>query len=102
MNALSISVISWSKEMAKHANEIIRVIKNKESYTSWAQGETMPICSLSSYIVHSEFLEQGQTLNQCCYLEIVARLHEAWLVFHDSAPARDMLAVSVLWLKYQY
>jgi hypothetical protein len=28
-------------------------------------------------IVHFEFLEQGGTVNQHCYLEILARLHEA-------------------------
>jgi hypothetical protein len=56
-------------------------------------------------IVHFEFLEQGQTVNQHCYLEILARLREAvsrrrpelwpdaWLLHHDSALAHDALAV---------
>jgi hypothetical protein len=55
-------------------------------------------------IVHSEFLEQGRTVNQH-YLEILARLHEAvhqrrpelwphaWNLHHDNAPAHDTLAV---------
>jgi hypothetical protein len=55
-------------------------------------------------IVHFEFLEQGRTVNQYCYLEILARLHEAvhrrrpelrpdaWILHHDSAPAHDALA----------
>jgi hypothetical protein len=30
-------------------------------------------------------------VEQCCYLEIFARPHEAWILFHDSVPARDML-----------
>jgi hypothetical protein len=56
-------------------------------------------------IVHFEFLEQGRTVNQHCYLEILARLHEAvpqrrpellpdaWILHHDNAPAHDVLAV---------
>jgi histone-lysine N-methyltransferase SETMAR len=56
-------------------------------------------------IVHFEFLEQGRTLNQHCYLEILARLREAvrrrgpelwpdaWILHHDNAPANDALAV---------
>jgi hypothetical protein len=56
-------------------------------------------------VVHFEFLEQGRTLNQHCYLEILARLCEAvrqrrpelwpdaWILHHDSALAYDALAV---------
>jgi histone-lysine N-methyltransferase SETMAR len=56
-------------------------------------------------IVHYEFLEQGRTKNQHCYLEILARLSEAvcqrrleiwpdaWILHHDNAPAYDALAV---------
>jgi histone-lysine N-methyltransferase SETMAR len=56
-------------------------------------------------IVHFEFLEQGRTVNQHCYLEILARLCEAvrrrrpelwsdaWILHHDNAPALDALAV---------
>jgi histone-lysine N-methyltransferase SETMAR len=56
-------------------------------------------------IVHFEFLEQGQIVNQHCYLEILARLCEAvcqrkpelwsdaWILHHDNAPAPDMLIV---------
>jgi hypothetical protein len=55
--------------------------------------------------VHFEFLEQGQTMNQHCYLEILARFREAvrrrrpelwpdaWILHHDNALAHDMLAV---------
>jgi hypothetical protein len=56
-------------------------------------------------IVHFEFLEQGQTVNQHCYFEILARLREAvcwrrpelwpdaWILHHDNAIAHDALAV---------
>jgi hypothetical protein len=56
-------------------------------------------------IVHSEFLEQSQAVNQHCYLEILARLREAvrrrrpelwpdaWISHHDNALAHDALAV---------
>jgi hypothetical protein len=55
--------------------------------------------------VHFEFLEQGRTVNQHCYLEIFARLREAvhrrrpelwpdtWILHHDNASAHDALAV---------
>jgi hypothetical protein len=58
-------------------------------------------------IVHFEFLEQGRTVNQHCYLEILARLQEAvhqrrpelwpdaWILHHDNALAHDVLAVGV-------
>jgi hypothetical protein len=56
-------------------------------------------------IVHFEFLEQGRTVNQHCYLEILARLREAvhqrrpelwpdaWILHHDNALAHDALTV---------
>jgi hypothetical protein len=56
-------------------------------------------------IVFFEFLEQGRTVNQHSYLEILARLHEAvhqrrpelwpdvWILHHDSALAHDALTV---------
>jgi hypothetical protein len=55
-------------------------------------------------IVHFEFLEQGQTVNQHCYLEILARSREAvhwrrpelwpaWILHHDIAVAYDALTV---------
>jgi hypothetical protein len=56
-------------------------------------------------IVHFEFLEQGPTVNQHCYLEILARLRDAvrrrrpelwpaaWILHHDNALAHDALAL---------
>jgi hypothetical protein len=63
-----------------------------------------PKTNQTEKIVHFEFLEQGRTVNQHCYLEIFARLHEsvcwrrpelwpyAWILHHDSALAHDSLA----------
>jgi histone-lysine N-methyltransferase SETMAR len=56
-------------------------------------------------IVCFEFLEQGRTVNQHCYLKILARLYEAvrwrrhelwpdaWILHHDTTLAHDMLTV---------
>jgi histone-lysine N-methyltransferase SETMAR len=56
-------------------------------------------------IVHFEFLEQGPTVNQHYYLEILRRLCEvvhrrrpelwpdAWILHHDNALAHDALTV---------
>jgi hypothetical protein len=56
-------------------------------------------------IVHFEFLEKGRTVNQHCYLEILAKLHEAvnqrtpelcpdaWILHHGNVLAYDALAV---------
>jgi histone-lysine N-methyltransferase SETMAR len=56
-------------------------------------------------IVHFEFLEQVRTVNQHCYLQILARLREAvrwrrpelwpddWILHHGNALAHDELAV---------
>jgi hypothetical protein len=53
-------------------------------------------------IVHFEFLEQAQTVNQHCYFEILATLHEAvcqrrpvlwpdaWILHCDNALAHDV------------
>ena len=56
-------------------------------------------------IVHYEFISQGQTVNQQCYLELVTRLWECvrrklprlwsdkWILHHDSASAHDAVRV---------
>jgi histone-lysine N-methyltransferase SETMAR len=55
--------------------------------------------------VHYEFIAQGQTVNQQCYLEVLTRLRESvrrkrpglwpdkWILHHDNAPAHDALRV---------
>jgi histone-lysine N-methyltransferase SETMAR len=62
-------------------------------------------------IVHSEFLEQGRTVNQHYYLEILPKLHEAvhqrrpelwpdaWILHCDNALAHDALTVRELLAK---
>jgi len=55
--------------------------------------------------IHYEFIAQGQTVNQQCYLEVLTRLRESvqrkrpglwpdkWILHHDNAPAHDALRV---------
>jgi hypothetical protein len=71
------------------------------------KGERIDVRKLTGQmkIVYFEFLEQGRTVNQHCYLEILARLRvvvcrrspelwpDAWILHHDSALAHDALAV---------
>jgi hypothetical protein len=78
----------------------------KKARMSRAQVKTMLICFFDQKgIVHFEFLEQGRTVNQHFYLEIMGRLREAvpqrrpelWphalMLHHDNAPAHDVLTV---------
>ena len=57
-------------------------------------------------IVHSEFVPNGQTVNQAFYLQVLKRLHDAvrrkppklwqsgeWWLHHDNAPAHKALSV---------
>ena len=44
---------------------------------SWSQVKTMLVCFCDHKgIVHYEFIAQGQTVNQQCYLEVLTRLWE--------------------------
>ena len=73
---------------------------------SRSQVKSMPVCFFDHKgIVHYEFIAQGQTVNQQCYLEVLTRLWESvrrkrpglWpdkLIFHhDNAAAHDALRV---------
>ena len=64
----------------------------------------MPVCFFEHKgIVHYEFIAQGQTLKQQCYLEVLTRLWESvrrkrpglWpgkgILHHDNVPAHDAL-----------
>jgi hypothetical protein len=87
----------------------------KQACMPQAQVKTMLICFFDHKgIVHFEFLQQGQRVNQHCYLEILARLREAvhrrrpelwpdaWILHHADAPAHDMLAVQEFLAKNLY
>jgi transposase len=100
-------------ETQKLAMENISVTKSKKGMhvTSPSEDNAYLFFFYHKGIVHFEFLEQGRTVNQHCYLEILARLREvvrrrrpelwpvAWILHHDSAPAHDMLAVRELLAK---
>jgi hypothetical protein len=71
---------------------------------SWSQVKTMLVCFFDHRrIVHYEFIAQGQTVNQQCYMEVLTRLRESvrrkrpglwsnkWILYHDNAPANDAL-----------
>jgi len=68
--------------------------------------KTMFVCFFDHKgIVHYEFIAQGQTVNQQCYLEVLTRLRESvrrkrpglwpdkWILHQDNAPAHDALRV---------
>ena len=54
-------------------------------------------------IVHYEFIAQGQTVSQQCYLEVLTKLRESfrrkrpglwpgkWILHHDNGPVHDAL-----------
>jgi histone-lysine N-methyltransferase SETMAR len=78
----------------------------KKARTSRSQVKTMLVCFFDHMgIVHYEFIAQGQTVNQQCYLEVLTRLQESvrrkrpgiwpdkWILHHDNAPAHDALRV---------
>jgi hypothetical protein len=56
-------------------------------------------------VVHYEFIKQGQTVNQHCYLEVLTKLRECvrrnlpglwpdnWILHHDNVPAHYALIV---------
>jgi hypothetical protein len=56
-------------------------------------------------LVHYDFIAQGQSVYQQCYLEVLTRLWESvwrkrpelwlnkWILHHDKAPAHDALSV---------
>jgi hypothetical protein len=52
----------------------------KKACMSRLQLKTMLVCFLNhSWIVHCEFIAQGQVVNQLCYLEVLTRLQESVL-----------------------
>jgi len=78
----------------------------KKARMSRSQVKTMLACSFDyKGIVHYEFIAQGQTVNQQCYLEVLARLRESvrrkrpelwpdnWILQYDNTPAQVALRV---------
>jgi len=78
----------------------------KKARMSRSQVKTMLVCFFNHKgIVHYEFIAQGQTVNQQCYLEVLTRLRESdwrkrpglwpdkWNLHQDNAPAHDALRV---------
>jgi histone-lysine N-methyltransferase SETMAR len=78
----------------------------KKARLSRSQVKTMLVCFFDhKRIVHCEFIAQGQTVNQQCYLEVLTRLRESvrrnrpglwpdkWTLHRDNAPAHDALTV---------
>ena len=76
----------------------------RKARMSWSQVKTMLVCFFDHKgIVHYEFIAQGQTVNQECYLEVLTRLRESvqrkrpglwpdmWILLNDNAPAHDEL-----------
>ena len=76
----------------------------KKTRMSRSQVKTMLVCFFDNKgIVHYEFIAQGQTANQQCYLEVLTRLRESvrrkrpglwpgkWILHNDNACARDAL-----------
>jgi hypothetical protein len=76
------------------------------------QFRTMLVCFFDHKgIVHYEFIAQGQTVNQQCYLEVLTRLRECfrrkrpglwpakWILHHDNTPVHDALRVCELLAK---
>jgi hypothetical protein len=86
----------------KHSIHVVE----KSTHVSVSQIKTMLVCFFDHKgIVHYEFIAQGQTENQQCYLEVLTKLRESlqrkrrgmwpdkWILHHDNASAQDALRV---------
>jgi hypothetical protein len=98
--------IRTRNKMTDHAFGKHRIHLGRKKHMSRLQVKTMLVCSFDHMgIVHYEFIPQGQTANQQCYLEVLIRLRECvqrkrpglwpdkWILHHDNAPAHDVLRV---------
>jgi len=89
--------MQWKKQNSPRPNK---------ARMSRSQDRTKLVCFFHHKgLVHYEFIAQGQTVNQQCYLEVLTRLRESvqrkrprllphkWILHHDNAPAHDALRV---------
>jgi histone-lysine N-methyltransferase SETMAR len=80
---------------------------------SRSQVKAMLVCFFDHKgTVYYEFIVQGQTVNQQCYLEVLTKLRKCvrrkrpglwpdkWIIQHDNAPAHDALRVREFLAKY--
>jgi hypothetical protein len=81
-------------------------LRPKKVRTSRTQVKTMLVCVFDhKRVVRYDFIAQGQTVNQQCYLEVLTRLRESvrrkrpgiwpdkWILHHDNASPHDALRV---------
>jgi len=74
----------------------IHLFRKKKARMSRSQVQTMLVCFFHHKgRVHYEFIAQGQTVNQQCYLELLTRLRasarrkgpgvwpDKWILYHD-------------------
>jgi hypothetical protein len=91
--------VQFGNEMPKHAMENISITKTiKGTHVKSPCENNAHLFFYHKGIVHFEFLQQGQTVNQHYYFEVVCRIRpelwpDAWILHHDNAPAHDALAV---------
>jgi hypothetical protein len=90
----------------EHTEENADFTSAEKALMSRWQFKTMLVCFFDHKgIVHHEFIAQGQTANQQCYLEVLARLRESvrrkrpelwpdkWIPHRNNAPAHYALRV---------
>jgi histone-lysine N-methyltransferase SETMAR len=99
-------LVRSGNETPKHVMKNISITEAKKgTYVTSTSKDNAHLFFDHKGIVHFEFLEQGRTVNQHCYLEILARLREAvrrrrpelwpdaWILHHDNTPAHNALDV---------
>jgi len=90
--------------MTEHAVENTEFTSAEKACMFRLQVKTMLVCFFNHKgIVHYEFIAQGQTVNQQCYLELLTKLRECvrrkrpglwpdkWILHHDNATPHDAL-----------
>jgi histone-lysine N-methyltransferase SETMAR len=96
--------IRSGNKTTEHAVETQNSLRPKKARMSRSQVKTMLVCFFDHRgTVPYEFIAQGQTVNQECYLKVLTRLQDSvrrkrpglwpdkWILQHDNAPAHDAL-----------